>query len=153
EDFPLVIDRYGYPERAYFTFCYSPIRDENGAVCGMMDTVVETTETVEAQRQARLLNGELEHRIKNLLSVISAIINQTLQSQDSDREARHALTQRIGALGKAQSLLTRSSVAEANIQDVIAESLAPFQGDGRICVGGPPVLLSSKQAITLALAI
>ncbi|MCP5854520.1 hypothetical protein NL323_31755, partial [Klebsiella pneumoniae] len=30
EDFPLTIDRNGGPECAYFTFCYSPIRDQNG---------------------------------------------------------------------------------------------------------------------------
>ena len=154
ENFPLVVNRFGYPEQAYFTFCYSPIRDENGLVRGMMDTVIETTGTVEAQRQATILNRELEHRIKNMLTVISAIVNQTLQATASDREARDALIQRIGALGKAQSLLTRASFAEADIRDVVEEGLAPFQDDtGRICVKGPPVMLSSRQALTLALAI
>src|SRR5690606_32773955 len=32
ENFPLEIERHGYPEQCYFTFCYSPIRDENGIV-------------------------------------------------------------------------------------------------------------------------
>jgi len=154
EDFPLVIDRFGYPEQAHFTFCYSPIRDENGVVRGMMDTVIETTDTVEAQRQSGILNHELEHRIKNLLSVISAIVNQTLQSSTADRDARDALVQRIGALGKAQSLLTRSSIAEAEIHEVVEEGLAPYRGsEGRIHVSGPPVMLSSRQALTLVLAI
>jgi two-component sensor histidine kinase len=154
EDFPLVIDRYGYPEQAYFTFCYSPIRDENGIVHGMMDTVIETTGKVEAQRQSRLLNQELEHRIKNTLAVVSAIVHQTLRSTTADAEAREALLQRIGALAQAQSVLTRSNLAEANIRAVIEESLAPFQtGYDRIRVDGPPVMLSSKQAFTLALAV
>src|SRR6185503_6809392 len=42
-DFPLVIDRYGKPEQAWFTFCYSPLRLSDGTVAGMIDTVVETT--------------------------------------------------------------------------------------------------------------
>jgi two-component sensor histidine kinase len=154
EDFPLVIDRYGYPEQAYFTFCYSPIRDEKGNVRGMMDTVIETTAKVEAQRQSRLLNRELEHRIKNTLTVVSAIVNQSLQPAAADPKARAALLQRISALGQAQSLLTRSDLAEANIHDVVDESLAPFRtDDDRIQVNGPPVMLSSKQALTLALAV
>lgn len=154
EDFPLVIDRYGYPEQCYFTFCYSPIRDENGVVRGMMDTVIETTGKVEAQRQARLLNAELEHRIKNALSVIQAIVNQTFQSSAGKEEARKALVQRIGALAEAQVLLTRSSKAEAAVLDVVEQGLAPFRsGQGRFRVEGPPVMLSAKQSLSLALAI
>ncbi|MDC7675822.1 GAF domain-containing hybrid sensor histidine kinase/response regulator [Asticcacaulis machinosus] len=53
EDYPLVIDRSGTLETAYFTFCYSPVRDDTGRVLGMLDTVVETTGKVLADRIAR----------------------------------------------------------------------------------------------------
>ena len=56
EDFPLVIDRNGGPERAYFTFCYSPIRDPDGKVLGMLDTVTETTASVLANQRLRFLD-------------------------------------------------------------------------------------------------
>ncbi|MDH4432791.1 ATP-binding protein [Pseudomonas shirazica] len=56
EDFPLVIDRNGGPERAYFTFCYSPIRDHDGKVLGMLDTVTETTASVLANQRLRFLD-------------------------------------------------------------------------------------------------
>ncbi|PMV21101.1 MULTISPECIES: GAF domain-containing protein [unclassified Pseudomonas] len=46
ENFPLVIERGAGPEQAYFTFCYSPIRDPDGKIVGMLDTVTETTTTV-----------------------------------------------------------------------------------------------------------
>jgi two-component sensor histidine kinase len=154
EDFPLVIDRYGYAEQCYFTFCYSPIRDENGVVRGMMDTVIETTGKMEAQRQARLLNGELEHRIKNALTVIQAIVNQTFQSAEDIDDARQNLSRRIGALAEAQTVLTRSSRAEGCIADVVEQALAPFRtGSRRFRIEGPPVLLSAKQSLSLALAI
>ena len=154
EDYPLVIDRYGYPEQCYFTFCYSPIRDENGVVRGMMDTVIETTGTIETQRQARILNGELEHRIKNALTVIQAIVNQTFQSAVDKEDAKEALVGRIGTLADAQALLTRSSMAEAGIRDVVEHALAPFRtGRGRFRIEGTPVNLSAKQSLSLALAI
>ncbi|MDA7415014.1 ATP-binding protein [Xenophilus arseniciresistens] len=43
EDFPLQINRHGYAEQAHFTFCYSPLRDEQGRIVGLIDTVMETT--------------------------------------------------------------------------------------------------------------
>jgi signal transduction histidine kinase len=57
EDFPLVVERGGKPEQAYFTFCYSPIRDGNGRIVGMLDTVTETTSTVLANRRLAFLDG------------------------------------------------------------------------------------------------
>lgn len=154
EDFPLVVDRYDYPEKAYFTFCYSPIRDENGVVRGIIDTVIETTEKIETQRRAQLLNDELEHRIKNLLSVISAIINQTLRRSTSPAAARQALTQRIAALAESQTLLTGASLAGADIREVVNRALAPFRtSKDRFHVSGPSVRLTSRQVLSLALAL
>lgn len=46
EDLPLVSTRNGFPEEIFFTFSYSPIRDESGAVGGMFCACVETTEKV-----------------------------------------------------------------------------------------------------------
>ncbi|MDC7683602.1 ATP-binding protein [Asticcacaulis sp. BYS171W] len=54
ENYHIPLKRYGAePEDAYFTFSYSPFYDENGTVIGIVDTVVETTGNVLAQRKAR----------------------------------------------------------------------------------------------------
>ncbi len=50
EDYPIELDRFGRPETGYFTFSYSPLRDENGAIIGLIDSVVETTATVLARQ-------------------------------------------------------------------------------------------------------
>ncbi|KIQ59928.1 MULTISPECIES: GAF domain-containing hybrid sensor histidine kinase/response regulator [Pseudomonas] len=57
ENFPLVIERGGGPEQAYFTFCYSPIRDQFGKVVGMVDTVTETTSTVFMTQRLAVLDA------------------------------------------------------------------------------------------------
>ena len=57
EDFPLVVERGGNPEQAYFTFCYSPVRDHRGRVVGMLDTVTETTATVVAGKRLAFLDA------------------------------------------------------------------------------------------------
>ncbi|CAH0312303.1 Autoinducer 2 sensor kinase/phosphatase LuxQ [Massilia sp. Bi118] len=46
ENFQLTVERKGYPEQAWFTFSYSPLRDETGAVRGLLCTVVEVSDKV-----------------------------------------------------------------------------------------------------------
>lgn len=63
ENFPLVINRNGYEEQAYFTFCYSPLRGDDGKIAGMIDTVIETTSTVLASQTEERLR--LANRVTN----------------------------------------------------------------------------------------
>jgi two-component sensor histidine kinase len=154
EDFPLVIERHGYPEQAWFTFCYSPIRDEEGQVAGMMDTVIETTGKVRTEQNSRLLNAELAHRIKNILAMVSAIASQTFHSAASKEEAKATLTQRLAALGEAHSVLVAGGGSGASVRAVIEGVLSPFTSFGdRISMEGPPIDLSARQALSLGLAI
>src|SRR3954449_1263756 len=55
EDQLLVMNRRGYDEETYFTFSYSPIRDEHGAVGGVFTAVTETTERVLGTRRLTAL--------------------------------------------------------------------------------------------------
>lgn len=57
ENFALKIERGNGPEQAFFTFCYSPIRDSLGNVVGMLDTVTETTQTVYLNRRLAVLDA------------------------------------------------------------------------------------------------
>lgn len=51
ENLHLVMERNGHPEDAWFTFSYSPLRDESGAVAGMFCAGIETTGQVLAERR------------------------------------------------------------------------------------------------------
>lgn len=55
EDFLLLMDRYGYLEETYFTFSYSPVRDETGGVGGIFCACIETTKQVLGERRLRTL--------------------------------------------------------------------------------------------------
>ena len=76
EDLPLLMNRKGYDEQTWFTFSYSPVRDESGAVAGMFCAVEETTRRVLAEQALRDLNQTLEQRVtiavaeRNLLADI-----------------------------------------------------------------------------------
>ena len=60
EDLPLVMNRKGHDEQTWFTFSYSPVRDEGGAVAGMFCACTETTDRILADR--RVAAEEARHR-------------------------------------------------------------------------------------------
>ena len=65
EDFLLTIERYGYPEDCYFNFSYSPVRDDEGRVAGVLVTYAETTRQVRSERRLRFLD-ELSQATRSL---------------------------------------------------------------------------------------
>ena len=88
EDLPLLMNRKGYDEQTWFTFSYSPVRDESGKVAGMFCAVSETTSKVLAERALRELNETLERRVtealaeRNLLADIVEGTNAFVQVAD-----------------------------------------------------------------------
>lgn len=154
EDFPLEINRFGYPEQSFFTFCYSPIRDETGEIAGVMDTVIETTARVESQRRMEALNSELAHRIRNTLAIVGSIASQTLKTQSSTAAAAEAFSARLRALAGTHNLLTTGGAVEAQVGHLVRETLFPHLGEGRRAgLVGPKILLPERQALALALAV
>ena len=55
EDGLLALDRNGYLEECYFTYAYSPIRDESGGIGGVFVACSESTERVLGERRLRTL--------------------------------------------------------------------------------------------------
>lgn len=154
EDFPLVIERNGQPEHAYFTFCYSPLLDDDGNVAGMLDTVIETTGKMAALRDVKLINGELEHRIRNTLAIVGGIAHQTFRFAGSLTEARDMFNARLAALGNAHSALTQSNWASTPIELLLRKSLSPYQSAGnQITLEGPALDIPPQKGLTLSLAI
>jgi two-component sensor histidine kinase len=153
EDHPLIIDRHGRAEHCWFTFCYSPVRNLDGSIDGMLNTVIETTEKVEAVRHARLLNEELAHRIRNTLAIVSAIAHQSYRSAGSKEAAQAQVSQRLAALGRAHAVLMQSSWHGAPIGAVVADALAPHANADQLVISGPAVRLSARQALALSLAL
>lgn len=154
EDYPLVVNRNGTAEQANFTFCYSPLRDENGHVRGMLDTVIETTAKVRGEHLTRLRNRELVHRSQNTLAVLSAVIGQSFRSAGSLDEAQEKIQRRLTTLSRAQDVLTDAVAPEADLEQVIRHALAPFESDtGQIAISGPPTRIDGARATILSLAL
>ena len=85
DDQMLLLSRRGYDEECYFTFSYSPIREEDGSVSGVFCAVHETTERVVGERRMRML-GELAERTSEARSAREAAdaVIAALQSNPAD---------------------------------------------------------------------
>lgn len=63
ENYHLVMQRNGHPEDTWWQFSYSPVRDDAGAIVGMLNAASEETATVLAERNLREINADLEQRV------------------------------------------------------------------------------------------
>lgn len=154
EDYELLTERNGYPESAWFTFSYSPVRDEMGKVVAVLNTVVETTQTVLAKRRIELLNHELAHRMKNTFSVVNAISAQTFGAGDGEDSPQERFAQRLSALSSAQDLLLMGEWGKVEIDQIVKGTLAPHTPHAEaVHMDGPPLVLAGKQVFGLALGL
>ena len=53
EDMPLTMLRNGYPEETYWTFSYTPVRDEASTICGFLNITTDVTRKVQNERRLR----------------------------------------------------------------------------------------------------
>jgi PAS domain S-box-containing protein len=115
----------------------------------------EIDERERSQQRQLLLIHELNHRVKNILAMVQAIVTQTLSNAASPEAARLALDQRLHALARAHDVLTRESWHGAALADIIAGAVGPYEASPgqRIRTSGPPVRLEPKTAVTLAMVL
>jgi two-component sensor histidine kinase len=137
----------------FVDFVYQPILEADGSVSGIFVEGADVTDHVEAENRLQLLNGELKHRVKNTIAVISAIAGQTLRGKGKDADL-DAFNARLVAFGRAHDILTSTNLTTASIEDVVRDALLPHRtGADRIDFAGPHILLGSQQAVSLSLAI
>ena len=117
EDLPLVMNRKGYDEQTWFTFSYSPVRDENGKVAGMFCACTETTGRILAERALRELNETLELRVSQALAerkLLADIVEGTNAFvQVADLEYRWLAINRAAAIDFERIFGKRPAVGES----------------------------------------
>lgn len=116
--------------------------------------VVERTEAHrQAEEQVRLLMTEVNHRSKNILSVVMAVAQQTAASTPQEFVKR--FSNRVQALAVNHDILVKSQWRNIEVAELVRGQLAHF-GDLiglRILLDGPPLRLSSGAAQSIGMAI
>jgi two-component sensor histidine kinase len=107
-----------------------------------------------SERQRQLLVGELAHRVRNILAVVSAIASTTIRAK-SDPDSFKNFQDRLVAMSTAQSLLTRVDWSNVSLTDLIQQvAVKPFSADEtQFAVEGPPLNFPPRLVLPFALSL
>jgi two-component sensor histidine kinase len=101
----------------------------------------------EEQHYRRLVVDELNHRLRNKLATVHAVLRHELQSDDAIRDK---IIGRLRALSAADELLARPDGAAVDLGGILQAELMPYD-ETRIAVSGEPIRVPPKPAAMLAL--
>lgn len=135
-------------ENRLLDFLYHPLVDERGRIDGIFVHALDVTEQTVVQ-------GELTHRLKNQLSLVQAIVNQSLRGHTDIAHAKTVLGERISVLGRAHDVIIAGGSAAVSLYGVIRSAIA-WQFDTqkkRINISGPDITIASRPALSLALIL
>jgi two-component sensor histidine kinase len=102
-----------------------------------------------------LLIAELNHRVKNTLATVQAMVTLTARGKLDVSSYRSALEQRLLALSKTHNLLTEACWEAVTLSDLLRNELAPYDNlpGQRVMLDGPAVPLMPRIAVSLGMAL
>jgi PAS domain S-box-containing protein len=129
------------------------VRNGSGRALRNMAVILDITERKEREEKERLLMREINHRAKNMLSVVHAIAHQIATRNPEDFIDR--FSERIQALSANQDLLIRNEWKGVEIADLVHAQLAHFTDliGPRIVLHGAKLRLNAASAQAIGLAL
>ncbi|WP_439541410.1 sensor histidine kinase [Hyphomicrobium sp.] len=106
-----------------------------------------------AETRQTLMVRELNHRVKNALTVVQAVVERSREGTSSMGDFYAALGGRIRSMARTHSLLSRERWHGLELEELVAAELAPFQVSDAHTVHGPRVMLGPSLAQSLNLVL
>ena len=132
------------------------LRAEREAMSELARSLQQSNLTLaQSEREQQVLSHEIGHRLKNQLSIVQAIVSQSMRSQSDLPTIARAITDRITVLAEAQDMVILGMVGQAGVRDIVRK-VVDLHGDqlqSRILVDGPSVNLASRPALTLSMIL
>ncbi|SCB62253.1 PAS domain S-box-containing protein [Rhizobium aethiopicum] len=130
------------------------LRSDDGKIEGFVKILRDRTEQRESEERQLLLMHELSHRIKNTLTVVQAIINQSFRSAVSMEDAEQSILARINAYASAHDILLQRNWQSASMDTMVEATVANLGiGPDRVRAGGPTVKLNPQATLAFALVL
>ena len=133
-----------------------PYRAADNAVEGALITFIDVTSVVQAEQHHRLLVDELNHRVKNMLTVVISMVRQTQRGAEEVDDFCETFLGRLQALASAYALLSHEDWTEVGLADILLEELSPYRasaGDNNIVLEGPGVSLRPGSALAFGMIV
>jgi PAS domain S-box-containing protein len=122
---------------------------------GFLKIMRDETARHRADQMNQLLIGELNHRVKNTLGVVQAIVRETLRGRVAETDIRDALDSRLIALARSHDILAQENWEGASLVQVVRRTLIPFVVRGkledRVVIEGEDVRLMPAPALSLGM--
>ena len=114
---------------------------------------LDITERREADERQALLAREVDHRARNALAIVQAIVR--LAKADTTKDYIEAVEGRIRALAQTHELLSQTRWQGADMLRIVNDEVSPYRvrGAARVSVSGPSVILPPDKAQLVALAL
>jgi PAS domain S-box-containing protein len=122
-------------------------RDRRPAV---LATVMDISARKQAEEHQHLVIGELKHRTGNLLTVVQAIINNSLKDSKTVAEAGYVLNGRVRALSQAYSLLADAAWEGASLAKIL-NTQSILTHSKRVTVDGCEIVVTPRAAQQFAM--
>ncbi|WP_376099129.1 PAS domain-containing protein [Roseomonas sp. CCTCC AB2023176] len=130
----------------------APIRAPDGTVVGLVGHSSDVSEQRRQEERERLLTREVDHRAKNLLAVVLALVRMT--RDDDPTKIRDKLLGRLMSLSRTHSLLSASRWEGASVRAMLEEELSPFLAAAqRVELDGVAISLSPPAAQALSMVL
>lgn len=131
----------------------SVVLDASGRPARLLGVTRDITERKLAEGQKDLLLAELDHRVKNALAVVAAVMSRTQEASGSLAEFVAALDGRIKSMATTHELLSMCKWQGLKLAELIGRELGPYATGHNVSVGGPEVVLSAEAGQALAMVI
>jgi PAS domain S-box-containing protein len=133
----------------------APIFDEHGKVTGGVNMLVDISERKAIEERQSLLVREMDHRVKNHLATIQAIMGSTMKTSATMAEFQQSFTSRITALAKTNALLTQKAHDSVPLRTLFDNELDMYLAGDQRCVtlDGPDISIPAHIAVPLGMAI
>ena len=127
--------------------------DGDGRPQRVIGVNIDVTERKRADEQQRVLVAELDHRVKNVLATVSAVIAHTLDGSSSMAHFVAALDGRLRSMASTHELLSHSRWRGMPLAELIQRELAPYATGNNTKIEGPEVMLTADAGQAMAMVL
>ena len=133
-----------------------PVRNEAGEVVAIVGVSVDDTARKAVHDHQQLLINELNHRVKNILTIVQSIASQSLRGEQPLAHARRTFEARLYALAAAHGLMVNVGWRPVSVRALAQTALEPFgyqRATARFKVEGPDLFFSPRTGVSFSLAV
>lgn len=133
----------------------APLRIAGDRISGAVVTMVDLSLRKAAEKQQNLLMRELDHRVKNTLTLVLSISSRTASYADTVQTFQKAFSGRIRALAATHTMLLEKSWTSVELHNIVMSELAPYveATADQVTIEGLDVAVAPRAAIAFGLIV